>query len=136
MASPEIFNPDSLAAPGGAYSHVARVPPGSTLIVVAGQVSMDASGQLVGADDFERQCAQVYANVGAALRAAGADWAKVIGFMTFLTRRDDVARLSAWRQGEFPKLFGHGAYPPNTLLVVSGLAREELLIEVQATAAI
>ncbi|MGB6569869.1 MAG: hypothetical protein WBF02_21475 [Xanthobacteraceae bacterium] len=36
---------------------------------------------------------------------------------------------------EFPKLFKDGAYPPNTLLIIDRLVREEFLIEVSAVAA-
>jgi hypothetical protein len=56
--------------------------------------------------------------------------------MTFITRREDIAPLRTWRERQFPKLFPDGAYPPNTLLVVNGLATEELLLEVQVTAAV
>ena len=136
MANVEIFNPDSVSRPGGAYSHLAKAPPGAAIVAIAGQIAVDADGTLVGAGDFDAQCRQVYDNVGAAVRAAGGDWSNVIQMMTFLTRREDVPRLRAWRQLEFPRLFGGGAYPPNTLLVVNGLASEELLLEVQALAAI
>ncbi len=37
MVQIEIFNPDALAAPGGAYSHVARVSAGATMVEIAGQ---------------------------------------------------------------------------------------------------
>ena len=75
-------------------------------------------------------------NIGAALEAAGAGWANVIQTMTFLTRREDIPRLRAWRTREFPRFWPDGRYPPSTLLVVSGLASEEMLVEVQALAAI
>ncbi|HEX7195725.1 MAG TPA: RidA family protein [Candidatus Limnocylindria bacterium] len=136
MAEIEIFNPTPLSAPRGTYSHVARVRPGATLVVVAGQVAVGEQGERVGADDFDGQCTQVYGNIGAAVREAGGDWRNVIQFMTFLTRKDDIAGLRAWREREFPKLFPDGAYPPNTLLVVSALASDDLLLEVQAIAAI
>lgn len=136
MTAPEIFNPKGMAAPQGAYSHVARVSAGATLVAIAGQVAVDEHGNLVGAGDFDRQCSQVYENVGTALQAVGADWSNVIQFMTFLTRREDIARLRAWREREFPKLMPSGHFPPNTLLVVSGLASDEFLLEVQVTAAI
>jgi hypothetical protein len=42
----------------------------------------------------------------------------------------------AWRLREFPKMFAHGAYPPNTLLMIDRLVQEPLLIEVQAVAAL
>jgi enamine deaminase RidA (YjgF/YER057c/UK114 family) len=134
MSEIEIFNPGSVRAPTGTYSHVARVPAGASLVVVAGQVGIGADGVL--APDFEGQCAQVFANLGAALEAAGADWSNVIQTMSFLTRRDDLPAFREWRTREFAGLFPDGRYPPNTLLIVSGLASEEMLLEVQAIAAI
>ena len=136
MTEIEIFNPDTVATPAGTYSHVAKVPPGASLVVIAGQVAVGPDGTLVGRDDFDAQCAQVFANMHAALEAAGGGWANVIQMMTFLTRREDVARLRAWRTSEFPRLVPDGRYPPSTLLVVSGLADEAMLLEVQALAAI
>jgi 2-iminobutanoate/2-iminopropanoate deaminase len=135
MAGIEKLNPDSIRAPGGTYSHLAVAPVGARLVVVAGQVGIgpDASAT---AGDFEDQCAQAFANVGAALEAAGAGWSEVIQTMTFLTRREDRARLRAWRTAEYARLFPDGDYPPNTLLVVDALATDDLLIEVQAIAAI
>jgi enamine deaminase RidA (YjgF/YER057c/UK114 family) len=136
MTQIEIFNPDSVSPPAGTYSHVARVPPGAKLVVIAGQVATGADGQLVGVGDIERQCTQVFANLEACLAAAGGGWANVIQTMTFLTRREDIPGLRVWRNREFPRLYPDGRYPPNTLLVVSGLAAEEMLLEVQALAAI
>jgi enamine deaminase RidA (YjgF/YER057c/UK114 family) len=136
MADVQISNPDTLNAPGGSYSHVARVPPGTTLVAIAGQIAVATDGTFVGKGDFEAQCGQVYANIGAALEAAGGGWADVIQMMTFLTSREDVPRLRAWREREFPRLFPDRRYPPNTLLVVSALANDDLLLEVQALAAV
>lgn len=41
-----------------------------------------------------------------------------------------------YRMREFPRLFQGGAYPPNTLLMIDRLVREEFLIEVSAVAAL
>jgi enamine deaminase RidA (YjgF/YER057c/UK114 family) len=136
MTDIEIFNPDGLAAPRGTYSHVARVPAVATIVTIAGQVAIGPDGELVGAGDFVAQCEQVYANLDAALSGAGASWADVIQSMTFLTRREDVPAFRAWRERTFATLFPTGAYPPNTLLVVAGLARDDLLLEVQVVAAV
>jgi enamine deaminase RidA (YjgF/YER057c/UK114 family) len=133
MSDIEIFNPPTVRAPAGTYSHVARVPAGASLVVVAGQVGIGADGSVGG---FGDQCAQAFANVGAALEAAGAGWSDLIQTMTFLTRREDRPRLREWRSAEYARLFPDGAYPPNTLLVVDALATDDLLIEVQALAAV
>src|SRR5687767_15159803 len=100
MAGIEKLNPEGMRAPGGTYSHLALVPAGAKLIVVAGQVGMGPDGA---GGDFEDQCAQAFANVGAALQAAGAGWSDVIQTMTFLSRRDDRARLREWRAAEYAR---------------------------------
>ncbi len=136
MAEIEVFNPDTLHKPIGAYSHVAEVGEHGKLVVIAGQVAVDVDGNVVGAGDIEKQAAQVFANLGNALEAAGGDWKNVIQFMSFVTRREDIAKLSAWRRRELSAHYPDNAFPPSTLLVVSGLADEKLLLEVQAIAAI
>jgi enamine deaminase RidA (YjgF/YER057c/UK114 family) len=133
MSRIEKLNPETIRAPGGTYSHLARVPAGAQLIVVAGQVGIGPDGR---SGEFADQCAQAFANVGAALGAAGASWGDVIQTMTFLTRREDRQRLREWRTTAFSEWFPDGRYPPNTLLVVEALASDDLLIEVQAIAAI
>ena len=136
MADIAIFNPDSINTPRAPYSHVAEVGAGAKLVMIAGQVAIDRGGNVVGHGDIGKQAAQVFANLGDALSAAGGDWKNVIQFMTFITRRDDIAKLAEFRQREFAKFFPGGAYPPNTLLIVSGLVNEALILEVQAIAAI
>jgi len=42
----------------------------------------------------------------------------------------------AYRRREFPRIFAGAPYPPNTLLIIDRLVREEFLIEVQTIAAI
>jgi len=134
---PEIntFNPDTLAKPGGQYSHVTRVR-ASEFLFIAGQLATDKSGVLVGQDDFEAQCAQTFANIEAALKAAGAGWKNVVQFTTYLVHSQDIPKLRNFRSREFPRMFPDGAYPPNTLLVVDRLAQEPCLIEVQTIAAL
>jgi enamine deaminase RidA (YjgF/YER057c/UK114 family) len=58
----------------------------------------------------------------------------VIRLQTFLTRADDIAGFMKARQDIFPEYFPTGAYPPNTLLVISRLVRPDLLVEIEAMA--
>jgi enamine deaminase RidA (YjgF/YER057c/UK114 family) len=134
MADIRIFNPDGLARPPATYTHIARAKT-QEVVFIAGQVPTDASGATIGKGDFEAQCAQVYANIHTALRSVGADWKNVVQFTSFLVRPQDSAAFRSWRGREFPKMFPGGA-PPNTLLIISRLADEAYLLEVQTVAAL
>ena len=67
--SKDIFNPPDMMKPAG-YSHVAKVTGGS-LVYIAGQVPVDASGNLVGEGYLEAQAEQVFKNLKTAVEAAG-----------------------------------------------------------------
>ena len=135
MADIKIYNPEGLAKPLGLYSHVTRVK-ASEYLYIAGQLSADKDGKIVGADDFDAQCRQTFANIEIALKSAGAGWGDVVQFYTLLVNSQDVPKFMTYRQREFPKLFPNGAYPPNTLLIIDQLVHESFLIEVQTVAAI
>jgi len=135
-ADVKMINPDSMGKPLGQYSQIARVKGGGELLFIAGQLATDKAGNLVGADNFDAQCAQVYANIEAALKSMGGGWKNVVQFTTYLVHSQDVAKLRAFRQREFGKFFPDGAYPPNTLLIIDRLVNESYLIEVQTVAAL
>ena len=134
MPEIKILNPDALGKPLGQYSHMTRVK-ASEFLFIAGQVAVK-DGKLVGADDFDAQCVQTFANIEAALKSAGAGFANVVEFTTYLVHSQDIPRFMAFRLREFPKMFTNGAYPPNTLLMIDRLVQEQLLVEVQAVAAL
>src|SRR5258705_4434667 len=133
-ADVKMINPDSMGKPLGQYSQIARVKGAGELVFIAGQLATDKGGNLVGADDFEAQCKQVYANIEAALKAVGGGWKNVVQFTTYVVHSQDIPKLRAFRQREFSRMFPDGAYPPNTLLVVDRLASEAYLIEIQTVA--
>jgi enamine deaminase RidA (YjgF/YER057c/UK114 family) len=130
-----IENPDALGKPLGQYSQITRVK-ASELLFIAGQVATDRGGKLVGGDDFDAQCRQVFANIEAALKSQGAGFGNVVEFTTYLVHSQDIAKFMAYRLREFPRLFANGIYPPNTLLIVDRLVQEPFLIEVQTIAAL
>ena len=133
MPTIQLLNPDALGKPLGQYSHIARVK-ASEFLFIAGQVGADKDGKT--AADFDGQCSVVFANLGAALASQGASFANIVEFTTYLVHSQDIAKFMAFRTREFPRLFAGGAYPPNTLLIVDRLVREEFLIEVSAVAAL
>ena len=120
--------------PIGAYSHLARVK-GGELLFIAGQVSVE-NGEIVAAGDVAAQTRQVYANLAKVLESAGAGFSNVVEFTTYLVGRDAFEPYSETRLELFPELFPDGDYPPNTLLIISGLARPELLVEIKAVAVV
>lgn len=134
MPDIKILNPDVLGKPLGQYSHMTRVK-ASEFLFIAGQVAVKG-GKFVGADDFDAQCVQTFANLQAALKSAGAGFGNVVEFTTYLVHSQDVAQFMAFRRREFPRLFPGGHYPPNTLLIVDRLVQESFLIEVATIAAL
>ena len=130
-----IYNPESLGAPLGQYTHVTRVR-ANEFLFIAGMLAADRDGNVVGDGDFEAQTQQVFRNVGAALSSAGASWGNVVQFTTYLVHSQDIPKLMDFRTREFPKMFANGVYPPNTLLMVDRLVKEPFLVEVQAIAAL
>jgi enamine deaminase RidA (YjgF/YER057c/UK114 family) len=127
MAEVKIRNVEALGKPLGQYSHLARVRAAEFLFL---------AGMLAPGNDFETQCAGVFAQIGKALQSEGAGWGSVVQFTTYLVHSQDIPKFMAWRLREFPKLFPDGGYPPNTLLVIDRLVGEQYLIEVQAVAAL
>ena len=128
-------NPPGTAPAQGLYSHVGFAQ-GGTLAFIAGQLSVGSKGEVVGAGDFAAQFAQVFKNLGDVLAGLGADYKRVIKFTTFLVHSQDIESFMVLRRELFPKLFGGEPYPPNTLLVIDRLVKEEFLIEVEAVAAV
>jgi enamine deaminase RidA (YjgF/YER057c/UK114 family) len=135
MAEIKIVNPESLGKPMGQYSQITRVQ-AAEYLYIAGQLAADRAGNIVGADDFDAQCAQVFANIGAALASCGAGWGNVVQFTTYLVHSQDIPKFMQFRLREFPRMFPNGAYPPNTLLMVDRLVKEPFLVEVQTIAAL
>lgn len=130
------LNPEGLGKPLGQYSQITRVKNASEWLHIAGQLSTDLSGSVVGADDFDAQCVQVFKNIEAALKSADAGWANVVQFTTYLVHSQDIPKFMAFRKRVFPALFRDGKFPPNTLLMVDRLVGEPFLVEVQTIAAL
>src|SRR5580700_8790169 len=133
MPDIKILNPEALGKPLGQYSQITRVK-ASEFLFIAGQVGADKNGRAPA--DFDGQCVQVFANIGAALASQGASFANIVEFTTYLVHSQDISKFMAYRTREFPKMFAHGAYPPNTLLMIDRLVQEQFLIEVSAVAAL
>ena len=123
----QVFFPYPNNKPVG-FSPVARV---GNQVFVAGQVSLDANGAMVGVGDASAQSEQCFRNVEAALAAAGASWDDVTKITCFLVNADDYAAYAAVRNGIFPQ-----DGPASSTVVVTALVRPEMLVEIEAYAVI
>jgi enamine deaminase RidA (YjgF/YER057c/UK114 family) len=123
-------NPDDLFSTPGHPSSVATISADGRLLSISGQVSRDASGNTVGTGDPVAQARQIFRNLDAVLKAAGASPSDVLHLTVYVTRRDYLAAIVPVRQDYFRE----PPYPASTAVVVSGLGKDEWLIEIQATA--
>ena len=129
---PKAVTPKTFGAPLGMYSH-GMIAPGGEIVVVAGQVGMGPGGQVAGGD-VVAQTKQALDNVRAVVEAAGCTMRDVVRLQTFLTHAGDLDGFMQARAEVFPGYFPDGAYPPNTLLIVSQLVKPELRVEIEAMA--
>jgi reactive intermediate/imine deaminase len=120
-------NPDGLPPTNG-YSHAVTFT--GTMVVVSGQVPLDADGRVVGADDPREQTRQVFRNLQTALAAAGSDLAHVVKLTVFLTNMGDLADFRAARD----EFVDPQRPPASSLVQVSGLVHPAFRIEIEALA--
>ena len=110
-------------------SHNAHAVRAGRLVFVSGCVATDERGRTVGVGDVVAQARQVHDNVGRCLAAAGASFADVCKVTVFLTDVGDREKVNEVRK----EYFG-ASRPASTLVEVSRLVRDDLLIEMEATA--
>lgn len=129
-----IWNPDTMAKPAAGYSQVAEIT-GGKVVYIAGQVALDASGNLVGKNDFRAQSEQVFKNLDAAVRAAGGSFHDVIKLNYYCVAAVDPSLVPQIREVR-DKYVNTQNPPTSTFVVVERLVRPEWLIEVEAVAVV
>jgi len=129
------WSPAEVPAPIAAYNHLAAVPEGHELVVFAGQVGTLADGSLAG-PDAEAQARQALHNIEGLLASLGAGPGNLVKLFTLVAGTEHLPGLRAALGEALGKWFPDGDVPPNTLAVVAGLARPELVVEIEAMAAV
>lgn len=109
------------------YSHAVKR---GNIVFIAGQVSKDVEGKLVGAGDIVAQVDQVFRNLKAVVEASGATLADVVKLNIYTT---DLKHYRPYIREGRDKYFSE--HPPaTTLLVVTSLADPNFLLEIDAVA--
>ena len=123
----KTYVPSTVAPPTG-YSHGVELGANARVLYIAGQVGAAPDGSI--AKDIRGQAEQAWKNIVNVLAAAGMELKDLVKVNHYLTRKEDIA---AYREVRAKVLGNH--QPASTLLVISALAREEFLVEVEAVAA-
>ena len=123
----EIIVPENVHRARG-YSHAIKC--GNT-IYVAGQVSFDEEGKLVGKGDVVSQTDRAYENLKRVLEAAGASISDIVVLYIYTMDLEGFSKTGEIRRKYFDKHF-----PTTTVLVVQGLDEPGTLIEVEAIAVV
>ena len=108
------------------YTHVVKVGP---LVFVSGCVASDEQGRTVGGSDVGAQARQVHENLKRCLAAAGATFADVCKVSVFLKNVADREKVNTVRKEYFGPI-----RPASTLVEISRLVRDDLLLEIEAIA--
>jgi 2-iminobutanoate/2-iminopropanoate deaminase len=119
---------DKIQPPIGLYSRAIRV---GNLLFISGHAAFDKEGNVVGIGDAGAQTEQILKNIQALLEEAGATFDNVVKSTTYLVNKDDLAAVQ-----EVKKRYYREPYPTSASVEVKGLARPELLVEIDAIAAL
>jgi enamine deaminase RidA (YjgF/YER057c/UK114 family) len=125
---PRALKPASIRPPFARYSHGVEVPAGHRVVFCSGQLGIAADERVP--EDAGEQAELCFKNIAAILAEAGLTLADVVKINAFVS---DPAHLRAYMAVR-DRLFGDPP-PASTLLIVSGFARPEFKVEVEAIAA-
>jgi enamine deaminase RidA (YjgF/YER057c/UK114 family) len=102
---------------------------GGIIIHISGQVPQDENGKNVAIGDIKGQTEKVIENIRKIVESEGGTLADVSRLTIFLLARSDLSAVMEVRLKHFKEPF-----PAATAIVVSGLANEDWLVEIEATA--
>lgn len=124
------LNPESIVKPyKDRFSHGKLIPAGAEWLLTAGQTGVNPDG-VVG-KDIEQQADWAMSNLFQIVSAAGMTSDDIVKMTIFYLDPAHLPIIVAARN----RYFGENFRPASTAVGVSALARPELLIEVEATAA-
>ena len=124
----KVIQPKSLSDPRPRYSQ-GILADGGKLLFVAGQTASDKDGSVVGKGDIEAQTHQVFKNLTAVLKEAGGSLENLVMTTTYITDREYREGYNRVRMQYYKK-----DPPTSTLLIVTGLAHPDYLIEINGVA--
>ena len=123
----KIIRPEGLRTNPN-YSHGIEVAPGNRFLAIAGQTGQRPDGSVP--DGIAAQADLAWANVLTVLREAGMGPENIVHYTSYIVAGVDTGPYDEARMRHLG-----AARPASTKIIVAGLARPQLLCEVQAFAA-
>ena len=123
------YDVENVRSPSGRFSHIGEIAPNARVFHLAGQTGTAPDGTI--GEGIEEQVRLVYQNIKTVLKECGMGFENLAKITVYLTSPDfvDIHRT-------IQKEVLEGIVPASTLLIISRLARPQLLVEVEAIAAI
>ncbi|RQH02599.1 RidA family protein [Natrarchaeobius oligotrophus] len=128
----ERINPDGMYDPPNDVLSQVVTATGDRQIHVAGTISEDEDGEIVG-ETIEEQTRKTLENVETSLEAAGATPEDVVRLTIYTV---DAETFVADGDPHLRSFFGEETLPAATLIGVDHLARPEFLVELEVTAVV
>jgi 2-iminobutanoate/2-iminopropanoate deaminase len=124
----EPLSPSSIHPPFAPYSHGVLVPPGQRLIFCSGQLGIAKDGTVP--TDCSLQTELIFQNIAAVLAEAGMDLSNIVRINAYVAGREHLGAYMEVRN----RLFAD-PLPASTLMIVSGFARPDFVVEIEVIAA-
>ncbi len=129
--SRQAFHADDVAPPAGVFSQAIKVPAQGHLIYVSGLTARNLDGSTHAPGDVRAQTRRVLDNLQRVLAAGGATLADVVRVVVYVRDMRDFKAIHEVRAGYFP----HDP-PASTMVEVSRLVHDDMLVEIEATAVV
>jgi enamine deaminase RidA (YjgF/YER057c/UK114 family) len=120
--------PGSIHPPFAPYSHGVEIPAGQKLVFCSGQLGIGKDGVIP--PGAAGQAALCFDNIAAILAETGLGLADIVRINAYVTGREHLAGYMSVRNERFAD-----PLPASTLMIVSGFARPEFVVEIEAVAA-
>ena len=120
--------PDTIHKPFANYCHGVEVPANARLLFCSGQLAVTVNDEIP--DNTLDQTHLCFDNIEKILQASHMEMSDIVRINAYVTGRQHLVAYMSARDTRF------GTPPPaSTLMIVSGFAREEFTVEIEAIAA-
>jgi 2-iminobutanoate/2-iminopropanoate deaminase len=122
------LSPAGIHPPFSNYSNGIEIVSRSRLVFCSGQLGISPDAAIP--DGIEGQARLCFENIRAILNEAGMDFSHIVKLNAYVTSRDHLKGYMDVRNALFEE-----PYPASTLMIVTGFARPDFVVEVEAIAA-